>query len=399
MNRGAVLVLSGYLAFACAGHAAEYSVHGFGDVRLIAPPSTRSYLDGGLGKLRFGEDDPSPTLKLGDWVAEGVVTEDAWTLQADGRLSFEYGTALDLTQGFIRYAPKAETQWRWAARAGAFFPSISLENDQVGWSPLWTITPSAINSWIGAELRIIGAEGTLEWRSNGNDVTLIGGVFGWNDTAGVLIAERGWNFDDRITGLIEKSRLPDAVAHGRPLPLTVHLFREIDNVPGWYLDLSYEIDGKTGFEAMYYDNEADPSLPRAWHTSFWDLGFRQQLGPITLLSQAVSGHTVIRPSTTAFTATDFKAAYVLAGWDLDDILLAARVDVFQTRSRTAAAAASPLSEDGHAFDATASWLLRRWLRLSAEYLLVEDTRAQRLVEGDAPHQTETQFQLVARAYF
>jgi hypothetical protein len=399
MNRGAVLVLSGCLAVAGVANAAEYSVHGFGDVRVIAPPSTRSYLDGGLGKLRFGEDDPSPTLKLGDWVAEGIVTEDAWTLQADGRLSFEYGTALDLTQGYIRYAPNAETQWRWAVRAGSFFPSISLENDQVGWSPLWTITPSAINSWIGAELRIIGAEGTVEWRSNGNDITLIGGVFGWNDTAGVLIAERGWNFDDRITGLIEKSRLPDAVARGRPLPLTVHLFREIDNVPGWYLDLSYEIDSKTGFEAMYYDNEADPSLPRAWHTSFWDLGFRQQLGPITLLSQAVSGHTVIRPSTAVFTATDFKAAYVLAGWDLDDVLLAARIDFFQTRTRTAAAAASPLSEDGHAFDATASWLLRRWLRLSAEFLLVEDTRAQRLVEGDAPHQTETQFQLVARAYF
>ena len=399
MNRFALLVLGGAVAVTGVSRAAEYSVHGFGDVRLVAPPSTPSYLDGGLGKLRFGEDDASPSLKLGDWVAEAVATQGAWSAQADGRLSFEYGTALDLTQGFVRYAPPAATQWSWAVRAGAFFPSISLENDQVGWSPLWTITPSAINSWIGAELRIVGAEGTLEWRSGGNDVTLTGGVFGWNDTAGVLIAERGWNFDDRITGLFEKSRLPDAVAPLRPPPLTVHLFREIDDTPGFYLDLSYELDGKTGFEVMYYDNETDPTLRRAWHTGFWDLGFRRQLGPVTILSQAVSGHTVIRPSATAFTATDFKAAYVLAGWDLDDILLAARFDVFQTRTTTAATPASPLSEDGHAFDATASWLPRNWLRLSAEYLLVEDTRAQRLVEGDAPHQTETQFQLVARAYF
>jgi hypothetical protein len=399
MNLRTLLVLSGIVAATGVSRAAEYSVHGFGDVRLVAPPATGSYLDGGLGKLRFGEDDSSPAVKLGDAVAELVATQDAWSAQADGRLSFGYGPAVDLTQAFVRYAPKAQTQWSWAVRAGAFFAPVSLENDQVGWSPLWTITPSAINSWIGAELRTIGAEGTLEWRSNGNDVTLIGGLFGWNDTAGVLIAERGWNFDDRVTGLFEKSRLPDAVAPGRTPPIQVHLFREIDNTPGWYVDLSYEIDGKTGFEVMRYDNDGDPARPRDWHTSFWDLGFRQQLGPVTLLSQAVSGHTVIRPSATAFTATDFKAAYLLAGWDLDDWTLAARVDVFQTRTQTAAATASLLSEDGHAFDVTATWLPRTWLRLSAEYLLVEDTRAQRRIEGDAPHQTETQFQLVARTYF
>src|SRR5215468_10819844 len=134
MNRRTLLVMSGILVVTGVSRAAEYSVHGFGDVRLIAPPSTRSYLDGGLGKLRFGEDDPSPALKLGDAVAEAAISQDAWSAQADGRLSFAYGTALDLTQGFVRYAPPAATQWSWALRAGAFFPTISLENDQVGWS-------------------------------------------------------------------------------------------------------------------------------------------------------------------------------------------------------------------------------------------------------------------------
>ena len=119
MNRFALLVLGGGLAVTGVSRAAEYSVHGFGDVRLIAPPSTPSYLDGGLGKLRFGEDDPSPTLKLGDVVAEGIVTQDTWSAQADGRLSFEYGTALDLTQGFLRYAPPAATQWSWAVQSPA----------------------------------------------------------------------------------------------------------------------------------------------------------------------------------------------------------------------------------------------------------------------------------------
>ena len=364
--------------------AAQVQFEGFADIRLVAPPATDAYLDGGLGKLRFGADDGA--LKLGNALGEVRVTQDAWYVQADARLDTEYGNALDLLEAFVTYAPASDTNWRWSVRGGAFFPPLSLENEQVGWSTFWTVTPSAINSWIGAEMRTVGAEGTLEWRSNGNAVTLVGALFGFNDTGGVLLADRGWNFDDRITGLFEKVRLPDAVALAshRAAPLRLPVFREID--------------GKTGFEVMRYDNEADPARPRSWHTTFWDLGFRRQLGHVTILSQAMTGATMIRPSASAFTATDYKSAYLLAGWDRGDWWLAARADVFQTRTRTAAGP-SPLSEDGHAFDATATWALRNWLRLSAEYLLVEDTRAQRAVEGAAPHQTETQFQFVIRTYF
>jgi hypothetical protein len=374
-------------------HAADFSVEGYADVRVIAPPKTDAYLDGGLGKLRTGDDDSH--FKFGDAVGVLHARQDDWSFEADGRLNTEYGPAVDLLQGFVRYAPASNSNWSWSARAGAFFPPLSLENDQVGWSTFWTVTPSAIDSWVGAELRTIGAEASLDWKSNGNDVSLNGALFGWNDSAGVLIAERGWNFDDRVAGLFEKTRLPDVVtAHP---PATIPLFREIDATPGWYLDLSYEIDGKTGFEVMRYDNEADPTRPRAWHTAFWDLGLRQQIGAVTLLSQAVSGSTLIRPSPAAFVATDFKAAYALVGWDLDAWWLAARADVFQTRTQTTSAL--PLSEDGHAFDATASWRLRNWLRLSAEWLYVDDTRAERALAGDAPHQIERQFQFVVRTYF
>ncbi len=396
--RASILIAS--LAIASGiSNAAELRFAGFADARLVAPPAQDGYLDGGLGKLRFGEDDAN--FKLGDTVGEARLVAGDWSAQADARLNPQYGPALDLLEAFAAYAPPAQTQWRWSLRAGAFFPSLSLENEQTGWSTFWTVTPSVINSWVGAELRTIGAEGTLEWRSAGNDVTLAGALFGFNDTAGVLIADRGWTFDDRATGLFEKSRLPDAVAIAsrRTPPLTTHLFREIDDTPGWYLDLSYELDGTTGVELMRYDNQADPMRPRSWHTTFWDFGFRQQIGAVTLLAQAMHGDTLIRPSASAFTATDFDAAYVLAGWDLDAWWLAARADWFQTRTRTAALAPSPLSEDGHAFDVTANWRPRGWLRLSGELLVVDDSRAQRALNGDAPHQVETQFQLVLRTYF
>jgi hypothetical protein len=385
--------------------AAEFHATAFGDVRLIAPPDTKSYLDGGLGKLRFGADDPSPALKLGDFVGEATVnSEDGWLLQADVQIHPQYGSAVDLFEAFAQYAPKSNSEWSWSVRAGAFFPPLSLENEQTGWSTFWTVTPSAINSWIGSEVRTIGAEGTLQWRRNGGAVTLIAALYGDNDPAGVLISFRGWNFDDRITGLFEKTRLPDSVGTilHQPVPLERHLFQEIDSRPGWYLDLSWEPSVSTGFEVMRYDNNADPTRRSgnqfAWHTTFWDLGFRQQIGEITILSQALSGSTIIRPTATSFLQTDFKSAYALVGLDMDDWWVALRGDVFETRSHTASPTPSPFSEDGHAVDATVSWLPKSWLRLSAEYLLVEDTRSQRLFDSVATHQTETQFQFVARAY-
>jgi hypothetical protein len=393
------------VAAATTSASAEVHFSAFADARLIAPPVTNSYLDGGLGKLRFGADDPSPGFKLGEFVGEGTATYgDSWFVQADARISPKYGPAVDLLEAFAQFAPKSDSEWSWSVRAGAFFPPLSLENEQLGWSSFWTVTPSAINSWVGSELRTIGAEGTLQWRRNGGAVTLVGALFGVNDPAGILIAFRGWTFDDRVTGLFEKSRLPDSLARilHQSVPFERRLFQEIDSRPGWYLDLSWEPSESTGFEIMRYDNNADPSRKIgnqfAWHTTFWDIGFRRQIGAVTLLSQAISGSTIIRPSATVFTQTDFKSAYLLIGWDLDDWWMAARGDLFQTRTHTAALSPSPFSEDGYSIDATVSWLPRSWLRLSAEYLLVEDRRLQRLLGNAAPQQSEAQFQLVARAY-
>jgi hypothetical protein len=57
------------------------------------------------------------------------------------------------------------------------------------------------------------------------------------------------------------------------------------------------------------------------------------------------------------------------------------------------------SEDGHAGTISASWLPWKWLRLTSEFLLVDSTRPERAVTGDAPRQIEKQFQLAGRIYF
>jgi hypothetical protein len=388
---------AGVLMLAGPAAAADFQFEGYGDLRLVAPPSTGAYLDGALGKLRYGDDDNA--FQLGDLVGEGrVLVTPELMATATARVNADYGPAVDLLEAYARYRPVSTNEWRWSVKVGAFFPPLSLENEQVGWTSFWTITPSAINSWAGEELRVIGAEGTLEWRRGSGTLTLVGAVFGDNDPAGVMIAERGWTFDDRAAGLFERERLPDA-AFGATSP--AYLFTEIDGRPGWYLDLSWEPTDIGGFEITRYDNEANPRATQggqiAWRTRFWDIGFQKQLGKLTLLGQGMSGATTIEPSPFFHQTTDFRSAYALAGYDMDAWWAAARVDVFQTR--TTASFPSGLSEDGHSYTLSLSWLPRKWLRLTGEWLSIDDTRQERAAAGGNPHQIETQLQLLARVYF
>jgi len=397
-------LLAGFFLAAGAASAADFHFSGYADLRLIVPPTQGSYAYGDLGKLRFGYDDGSTAAKLTDIVGEArVQLAPELMAVATGRINTGYGPAVDLIEAYLRYRPVSTSAWRWSVKAGAFFPPGSLENDQLGWTSAWTITPSAINSWVGYELRTIGVEGKLEWRGDGGTLALTGALYGWNDPAGVLIADRGWSLDDRVSGLFEHERLPDAAAlaqHKTP-PLQAEEFRELDNRPGWYLDLSWEPDGLGRFEITRYDNNADPTVKDggqiAWHTSYWNAGYSKEIGNLTLLAQAMSGGTIIQPSASYRSATNFAAAYVLAGLDLDPWRLAARFDVFRTH--TDATFPSLSSEDGCAGTFDATWWARSWLQLTGEVVIVDSTRPQRTLVGDPAHDTERQLQLLARIYF
>src|SRR5258707_13484739 len=103
--RARVLLLAGLLLAATPARALDLHVEGYGDLRLVAPPAQGSYLDGGLGKLRFGEDDAN--LKLGDLVGEVRAGEGAGSLQGEGRLNAEYGPPGELLKGFDGVSPDA----------------------------------------------------------------------------------------------------------------------------------------------------------------------------------------------------------------------------------------------------------------------------------------------------
>lgn len=381
----------------------DYGASGYIDLRLVSPEDEESWLDGGLGKLRYGHGDSH--FQFAAAIGQGYVLFTPEILAvAVGRIEPRQRAFADLLESYLRYRPVSTNPWRWSIKGGAFFAPFSLENTEVGWSSYWTITPSAINSWLGDELRTIGGEGTIDWRTQEGTLEVIAAAFGWNDPAGVMIADRGWSLDDRPTGLFDHLRLPDTTVRmlGGTPPDYTPLFREFDSRAGWYAGISWDDAAQWHIELERYDNEADPSAHDmdyfAWRTRFWNAGLSWKHGEFTVLSQALSGSTIIAPSAGFESTTDFQSAYILLGWERDNWRIAARADWFETDTQNTFGASPLSSENGYALTGALSWLPQDWVRLTGEILWTGNRRDERMLANLDPRQHGIQTQISARFY-
>jgi hypothetical protein len=407
--RNALLAALIVLGFSSSARAAEFIIDGYADLRAIFPSHEVGWLDGGLGKLRYGAEQANPEFRIAEIVGQGVVqiTPGLMAL-AVVRYSPEQRTFFDVVEAFVRWRPVSTTPVRFSLEGGAFFPPISLENTEIGWTSPWTLTPSAINAWVGEELRTIGAEATVEWRRETGTISAYGALYGWNDPTGVLLNVRGWALHDQWTGLIDRPRLPDIYAATRrppePVPLRTWEFLEIDKRIGWYAGASWDETAIGHLDILYYNNQADATAEveqyetYAWETQFWNIGLSTEIGPFTLLAQGMRGQTYFNPSETFWSRTWFESAYLLAGWNINESWrFAGRAEVFSTNERRTGTGIR-MSEHGHAFTAAINYLPNDWLRLTGEYIRIDSTRLQRTRGGLDAHAVEDQFQLSARFY-
>lgn len=391
-------------AFMLAGGAGAQDLTGGGylDLRLVNSGGERAAVDGGSGKTRYGDDGNAAHLAEAALYGNLQLTEDVLVF-ADLRYEPAQRAAVDLLESYIRYRPVSMSRWRWSVKAGAFFPPVSEENTAPGWTSPWTLTPSAINSWVGQELRTIGAEGKVEWRGDADKIEAEAAAFGWNDVAGVAVADGGWILTDRITGLLDRLRLPNAAAPRRHSAAWREPFTEIDKTPGWYAGLSWKHEDWGRLDLLYYDNEANPNAfdnEFAWHTKFVSAGLSTTLGPVTVLAQAMSGTTEVQPQANdSAYVTDFQAAYLLLGYRLGDWRVAARGDIFATEAHDHDDPGARLSEHGAAETLALSWQPVQYLKLTFEGLRVASFRTQRLSFGLPPGQVDHQAQLAAKFMF
>jgi len=138
---------------ACAGAmriagAADFSAHGYVDCRLVSRASERSWADGGFGKTRFGNGGVSAGCMQADLTLAAQLTPALLAL-ADVQYQTTDKNAFSALEAYLRYRPVSTTPLRWSVKVGEFFMPVSLENDAIGWTSPWTLTPSAINSWLG----------------------------------------------------------------------------------------------------------------------------------------------------------------------------------------------------------------------------------------------------------
>jgi len=378
--------------------ADDLVISGYLDVRAVAPADPQSWLNGGLGKFRYGGRQ--------NFGAEGMLQAELslnqnFHLVSVLRAEPQTPSVIDALETYLRYDDQTG-DIGWSVKAGAFFPTISLENDDIGWTSPYTLTPSAINSWIGDELRTIGSEATFRWKTDMGVVSLTGALTCCNDEAGVMMADRGWALDDRPFGLFERERVPDQtlrIFHA-PVPGRTGMFDEIDGIVGWYAGAAWQLPGIVKLSVTRYDNQGEPEAATArdmaWRTKFWNFGARTQFGPLVLIAQQMSGYTEVEVRGIE-NSTKYQSGFLLASYDLEDWRVSLREELFQTRRLFAVN--NNWNEDGNATTASVSWLGLQDMRLTAELISMHSRRGEYVPAGLGYGRDDVQVQFDARYFF
>jgi hypothetical protein len=402
-------------ATAAAEEGFRLRVEGFVDLRGVRADETTSWLDGGLGKLRYGGEDGEPrsllALAQSSVVLRASLGED---LRAHVQANVDTGSyaapglaGADLVEAWAAWRPRLSDAVGLRLKAGHFFPPVSLENDGPAWSATRSLTASALDSWIGEEVRVTGLEASLDLFFPTSDLALTGAVFGGNDPCGSLLAWRGWAVGDRQSGLSDRLPLASLPSIGPDglFPLQdpwVAPFREVDGRAGWYASASWVLPERLELRALVYDNRGDllsiEDGQYAWRTRFGAAGAKIGLpGGVELLGGVLDGWSAMGPDE----AVDayYRNWYVLASARLGAHRLSLRWERFDVRDEDRFAEEDPNEEDGAAL--TAAWLvtLDRRTTVALEVVSLDSARAARPLLGLPERSRETLVQLAVRGRF
>lgn len=256
-------------------------------------------------------------------------------------------------------------------RAGQFFLPTSRENKEALWTSPYTIHFSALNSWIGEEVRPVGVD--LQYRhitSRGHAITTGATAFQGNDSMGALLAWRGWSIGNHLSTYNEVLPLP-------PVPFfpaqrsdgTKPFGSDLDGRTGYAARVRYSVPSRANVLYTYVDNRGDRELHRgeyAWATRFHLIG--AEIGNpdrVVVASEYMRGKTGMGVPP-IFVDANFYAAYVLVSGKSGRNRLTARYEMFNTEERDFSIA-EVNEENGRAW--TLAWFVDATpsLRLGGEF--------------------------------
>jgi len=396
---GRLLRLAAALCTVACGTAAAADWQLSLDTRLVGSDGRRSFLDGGLGAVRYGENRSG--LELGRFrigISEPIGSIVALRLDASSWGGYQKNP-IDLTEAYLELRPYPRAGFRARVKAGAFYAPISLENRAAGWESPYTLSSSAIDSWIAEELRTIGVETQIDWLGtrlgHDFDVGIVGAAFGWNEPAGVSLASHGFALDDTQTTLFGR------VGRRGAQPVAgFQEFHEIDGRVGTYEGVELRWLQRLTLRALHYDNHADPASfdaalgEHAWATHFDSAGARFESDGWSLIAQWMEGETYVAPAGVGQLEWPFRARYLLASrqWGRNTVSL--RYDEFEVDADPPVVRGI---QGGHAVTAAYIYTAGSHWRFTLEWLHVRSSQSnRRIFLGETPLVSENLTQLAVR---
>ena len=302
-------------------------VHGYVSGRLIRVKSIPSWTERDYGKFDVGAKGPddSRTRETANAQVGLEWTPSTWLLlHADGVARHDPSGTIGSKAGLVEgYVDLYNEHWR--LRAGSFWLPTSRENIEPLWTSPYTITFSALNSWIGQEVRPLSAD--LQW-SPSFYLTAGATVFRGNDTMGTELAARGWTLGNRITVYNEALPLPETNETTKPVE------RDLDHRNGYAGRLRLQLPERAMIQLAHIENRAalvpDIGGQTPWRTRFDVVSASAGAsGPTTVAAEYAWGWTAVAFPGGSF-QMDFATAYVLLSHKRGPDRWSARVERFST---------------------------------------------------------------------
>ena len=419
MVRVLIRIATIFLAFAAHTASASeapdrYRLRTGVDLSYIDASGYTSWTQGSVGKLRYDDNNDGLIVSraFADYEFQVVDTLKihAVVLAYDD----DIGSAIDFTEAYAEWRPVPRSENRYRLKVGAFYPRISLENTSAGWSSPYSISSSAINTWVAEELRTVGAELSVSRRpamfGGASTISLQAAIFRSNDPTGSLLAWKGWSVHDRQSRLGDELPLP-------PLPIIqpgmkfenqdpyTAPFLEIDGQAGFYVGGEWRFNQRLLIRAMHYDNRADPTADKggqyAWTTKFEHIGVHAALpGDWELLFQWMTGSTVMGDVANGVHDLDaeYNSLYLMVTKAFDRHRLSVRYDKFEVTENDQTPQDNN-AEDGNAWTLAYFYDFSDKLSFGAESLSIKTDRFSWQYYGLDPTRTEKQLQVTAQLRF
>ena len=414
----ATLWMASLVSIAAAASDLSFEYRGYVDAGGVHTDQTKSWLDGGSGKGRYGANSSGENRFKPVFSEAALIGDVAFgrALRAHLHIKFDdqQRHLVDIAEGYLTYRSPPRAGLRLRLRAGTFLPPVSLENHGIGWTSPYTLSSSALNSWIGEELRVNGGELKAMFEHADVRFDLFGAVYFANDSAGKLLAARGFAVHDRELAVFDRTPLPKVHSAARnpfgPFAGLANIYEplhEIDGRVGFYVGANVHSPTLGRFSVMYYDNNADPDAINrteghyAWATRFGALGYRGEiLDGLTFVTQALYGETAAGPRLVFWTGkrvseSTYFATYGLLHKRHGRFSVALRGEVWEVWDRDRML----FNYDGYGITLSTSFKPWPWSKISAELQYLDHDRPVRVFGGDPRQIDELSLRFNLRLFF